>query len=347
MKRGKGEPKPPKPKKEKVHKPTFEELMAQQEKSMADQTITVSNEEIIEYLKSHINDKSSNIELRRLLIASPCTRKMISELVHAVFDLIADHPGSLAWGKSAIETITSEVLEPKTRIKDAFFFPSQESELKLCCYLNKAVKTMLVCVFTITNNNLADAIRDAVKRGVDVRVISDDECMKMLGSDVKLLFDEGIPVRVDLDAHAHMHNKFVVIDDYLLITGSFNWTKQAVNKNHENLIVIDDVPLCRSYTDEFNRLWTQFESSIEAHMKMPLPPHNFGHKKAEEVKAEEQVKVEEEVKADEQKPETVNPEKKPRKPRAKKTEEEKKTAPKKKAKIEEKSEEEPFDSEFE
>ena len=58
---------------------------------------------------------------------------------------------------------------------------------------------MIICVFTITNNTLADAIRAARDRGVDVRIISDDECMKMRGSDVEVLHNEGFPVRVDLN----------------------------------------------------------------------------------------------------------------------------------------------------
>mmetsp|Transcript_8326 Transcript_8326/g.8221 ORF Transcript_8326/g.8221 Transcript_8326/m.8221 type:complete len:451 (-) Transcript_8326:29-1381(-) len=309
MKRGRGgkegEPKAPKPKKEKPHKPTYDELVAEQDKAMQDQSITASNEEVIEFLKKNAGVKDAFIELRQLLLASPCTRKDIGELISTIFDLIAEDPKQLPWGKAAIETISTEVLEPKNRIKDAFFFPSGESELKLCCYLNKAVKTMLVCVFTITNNNLADAIRDAVKRGVDVRVISDDECMKMLGSDVKLLHDEGIPVRVDLDPHAHMHNKFVVIDDYLLLTGSFNWTKQAAYKNCENLTVIDDPPLCKLYTEEFNKLWKQFESSEANYISgfVQPPPMKF-HKKTDK-KPEEEGKKTEEVKVEVAKVEEV------------------------------------------
>ncbi|CAG9310462.1 unnamed protein product [Blepharisma stoltei] len=320
MKRGRGgkegEPKAPKPKKEKPRKPTYDELIAEQEKAMQDQSLTVSNEQVIEFLKKNVGEKDAFIELRQLLLASPCTRNNISELISTIFDLITEDPKQLSWGKAAIETISTEVLEPKNRIKDAFFFPSAESELKLVCYLNKAVKTMLVCVFTITNNNLADAIRDAVKRGVDVRIISDDECMKMLGSDVKLLFDEGIPCRVDLDSHAHMHNKFVVIDDYLLLTGSFNWTKQAVNKNCENLTVIDDAPLCKLYTEEFNKLWKQFESSEAQYISgfVQPPPMKFAKKtdkkpeetKVEVSKVEEVTKVEESVDSAKEKPAKKN-----------------------------------------
>jgi phosphatidylserine/phosphatidylglycerophosphate/cardiolipin synthase-like enzyme len=91
--------------------------------------------------------------------------------------------------------------------------------------------TMEICLFTITNNTLRDAIQRAHDRGVAVRIISDDECLKMMGSDVYRLKGYGIPARSDSNPNAHMHNKFVVIDNKLLITGSFNWTVQAVKKN--------------------------------------------------------------------------------------------------------------------
>jgi cardiolipin hydrolase len=123
------------------------------------------------------------------------------------------------------------MLDVKPQVRDCFFFPSKESEAKLISYLNKATRTMDVCVFTITNNSLKEAITSAHDRGVKIRIISDDECLKMRGSDVYDMKAYGIPARSDSNRHAHMHNKFVVIDDEMLISGSFNWTMQAVKSN--------------------------------------------------------------------------------------------------------------------
>lgn len=192
--------------------------------------------------------------MRKLILKSSCSRRLINSLISVVFDLISTNPSHCDWGKKAIISITSEVLETKNRIREAFFFPSAESEKKLIKYLGKAKSKMLISVFTITNDNLANALREARNRGVKVMIISDDECMKMNGSDIRSLYEEGFCVRVDLNPWAHMHNKFVVIDDYLLITGSFNWTKQAVQRNQENLVVIDDSVLAHMYADEFYKL---------------------------------------------------------------------------------------------
>jgi phosphatidylserine/phosphatidylglycerophosphate/cardiolipin synthase-like enzyme len=65
-----------------------------------------------------------------------------------------------------------------------------------------------------------------------------------------------------------MHNKFMVVDDAFLLTGSFNWTFQAGANNQENLLVVDNPFYIKKYTEEFEKLWKQFENSqVEAHLR--------------------------------------------------------------------------------
>jgi cardiolipin hydrolase len=56
-----------------------------------------------------------------------------------------------------------------------------------------------------------------------------------------------------------MHHKFLVIDGRLLITGSFNWTRQAIIGNNENLVITDHADLVSAYCQEFDRLWQTFD----------------------------------------------------------------------------------------
>lgn len=58
-----------------------------------------------------------------------------------------------------------------------------------------------------------------------------------------------------------MHHKYVVIDDKLVATGSFNWTQAAVLKNNENLLLIRDEGLAKKYSDNFEELWEKFKST--------------------------------------------------------------------------------------
>jgi len=120
-------------------------------------------------------------------------------------------------------------------------------------------KTSLeVCVFTISNDTIAKALEKLHAKGVKVRIISDDESAKNKGSDIFTMAAKGIPTRTDTNPNAHMHNKYVIIDNKILITGSFNWTWQAVSANQENLLIVEKEDLVRRYKDSFEKLWTQF-----------------------------------------------------------------------------------------
>ena len=58
---------------------------------------------------------------------------------------------------------------------DALFFPKKTNVNQIVKYIKMAKKTLSICVFNITNDDLANAIIERHKAGVEVRVISDDE----------------------------------------------------------------------------------------------------------------------------------------------------------------------------
>ena len=97
---------------------------------------------------------------------------------------------------------------------------------------------MDVCVFAFTNDVLSEALTYVFSKGVKVRLISDDECSKFNGADIWRLGLLGVPCTTDNNKIAHMHNKYCIIDSQILVTGSFNWTSQAVTTNQENLIIL-------------------------------------------------------------------------------------------------------------
>ena len=85
---------------------------------------------------------------------------------------------ALAWVQKFLDILEGEAYQPLVKCREALFFPSEQSESRLIHWINSAQTELLVCVFTITNNDLRNALHRAHDRGVKVRVISDDECMK-------------------------------------------------------------------------------------------------------------------------------------------------------------------------
>ncbi len=69
-------------------------------------------------------------------------------------------------------------------------------------------------------------------------------------SSATFLKNSGIPTYID-DKHAIAHNKIMVIDGAVVITGSFNFTKQAENSNAENLLIIQSADLAGKYTENW------------------------------------------------------------------------------------------------
>ena len=135
---------------------------------------------------------------------------------------------------------------------------------QLLAVISSARQTLEVCVFTITCNEIADALETAAARGVMVRIITDDEQARSLGSDVSRLAKlNNVAVRHDNDAQSHMHHKFAIVDGTTLLNGSFNWTRAAVLNNRENIVVTRGAPeLLKSFRDEFNTMWTAYAANV-------------------------------------------------------------------------------------
>lgn len=112
-----------------------------------------------------------------------------------------------------------------------------------------------ICVYTLSDDRLLDAILQCHREGIAVRILSDNDKMYDQGSDIQTLHRAGLDVKVD-NSPAHMHHKFMVVDRSIVLTGSYNWTRSAATRNAENLVVIDDATTASQFTIEFDRLWS-------------------------------------------------------------------------------------------
>jgi mitochondrial cardiolipin hydrolase len=135
-----------------------------------------------------------------------------------------------------------------------FFSPGTDCLNAITRSLKNAKKKARICVFTISDNRIVDAIKEMQLNGIDIKIISDNDKRYDMGNDIDYIAGLGIEVKLDT-THAHMHHKFAVIDDKLTITGSYNWTRSAEQKNYENILLTDNKDVAKAYSDEFNKLW--------------------------------------------------------------------------------------------
>jgi len=119
---------------------------------------------------------------------------------------------------------------------------------------------MDVCVFSITDDRISNVLISAVKRGVKVRVLTDDDQAKTLGSDIDTLRKSGCEVLMD-NSPSHLHHKFAVLDHCLLLNGSFNWTRNASAANRENVMITNDSFFISKFETHFAEMWKKFSNA--------------------------------------------------------------------------------------
>jgi phosphatidylserine/phosphatidylglycerophosphate/cardiolipin synthase-like enzyme len=118
--------------------------------------------------------------------------------------------------------------------------------------IGKARREILVQAYSFTSVPIAKALLNAHDRGVMVIAILDKSQRKERYTSATFLANNAIPTYID-DAHAIAHNKVMIIDGATVITGSFNFTKAAEEKNAENLLIMQSKDLARIYTENWRK----------------------------------------------------------------------------------------------
>jgi phosphatidylserine/phosphatidylglycerophosphate/cardiolipin synthase-like enzyme len=132
-----------------------------------------------------------------------------------------------------------------------YFSPNGGCTDAILSQINQAKTEILLQAYSFTSKPIAQGLIRAQKRGVRISAVLDKSNRSQKYSAATFLKNKEIPVFID-DKHAIAHNKIMIIDNRVVITGSFNFTAAAENKNAENLLILDDLPdLTRAYRENF------------------------------------------------------------------------------------------------
>jgi len=108
--------------------------------------------------------------------------------------------------------------------------------------------------FSFTSDKIGEVIIKKFKEEILVEGVFEKKGSDTEYSEYIKMKIEGIPVKLDANKYI-MHHKIIIIDDYRIITGSFNVSKNANNRNDENIIIIDSLELASKYIEEFKRIY--------------------------------------------------------------------------------------------
>lgn len=140
---------------------------------------------------------------------------------------------------------------------------SNETDIasNLIRYINSSQKTLDIAIYSFTNLSISDAIINAYKRGVKVRMIIEYSKVQTDKVDpaITKLINANIPIRILRGGGLYgiMHNKITIIDSSLLITGSYNFTSNANINNFENIVFVDNYSDVSSYINYFETMWSK------------------------------------------------------------------------------------------
>lgn len=206
--------------------------------------------------------KSEKSALQQVLADYQTDIETLNFVRNRAFEIVRNHhrsstqylQESLKWLEHVIRILDSLKTNGKKQDVAAYFSPGNECLNKIKLLLKQARTSIDVCVFTISDNEISAALIAAHQRAIDVRVITDNDKIDDQGSDIYELVRQGIKVKIDTSPN-HMHHKFAVFDNDILVNGSFNWTRSASRYNRENIVVSNLSELTRRFKHLFEVTW--------------------------------------------------------------------------------------------
>jgi phosphatidylserine/phosphatidylglycerophosphate/cardiolipin synthase-like enzyme len=146
--------------------------------------------------------------------------------------------------------LSADLVLPKDTQAQVYFSPRGGAQDALVAEIGKAKESIYVQAYSFTSEPIVQALIQAQQRGVKVEIILDKSQSTDKRSGTSAVRKAGIHTVIDRK-HAIAHNKIMIIDQETLVTGSFNFTKSAEEKNAENLLVIRSSELTRLYLDNW------------------------------------------------------------------------------------------------
>lgn len=134
------------------------------------------------------------------------------------------------------------------------FTPNKGCQQLILTQLNNAKKSIYIQAFSFTDPEIGASLIQAKSRGVAIKIILDHSNKTNKKSLKNTLIRHRIPLRIDAPSGI-AHNKIIIIDDHLVITGSYNFSKGAYQRNVENVLILNDTILAKKYMENWQNRW--------------------------------------------------------------------------------------------
>jgi len=160
--------------------------------------------------------------------------------------------------------LNTVLTSPESALAEAIFARGRSIAEVIENQVAQSQTSIDAAVHRLNSQRLARALADARERGVRVRLVIDRSKYEKSVATRKLLSACALPFRIGCGRdgpESKMHHKFALLDNRLVITGSYNWTFASESRNHENILLLRERGLVEIFRREFDALWTSPETS--------------------------------------------------------------------------------------
>jgi phosphatidylserine/phosphatidylglycerophosphate/cardiolipin synthase-like enzyme len=140
---------------------------------------------------------------------------------------------------------------------DTFFSPDDRVLRSLVPVLMSAEQSIYFLAFSFTSNDLGDLVRAKSEEGLDIRGVMDDEQIRSnQGTEFDPFRQAGLDVLID-GIDGQMHHKVFIVDEKIVVLGSYNFSQAAEERNDENLLIVYNEAIAEQFMNEFQRVSRQ------------------------------------------------------------------------------------------
>lgn len=158
---------------------------------------------------------------------------------------------------------------------EIYFSPKDKASVRIIELIKNAKHYIYIPTFLITHTQIANELINAKNRGIDVRVIIDANSTSTRNTKHAILRKNGILLKTENYA-GKLHAKSMIIDDEYIVTGSMNFSNSGENKNDENLLIIKNSTIAKSYKNFFLYLWTKIPNKYLKYNAKPESKDSIG-----------------------------------------------------------------------
>lgn len=161
------------------------------------------------------------------------------------------------FGQGSDRDLTNPAITIHGSRLEVYFAPEDDVAKRLIDLIREARASIYFLAYAFTDDDLATALVDASARGVEVIGVMDAaQARSNAGSDYEFFIKNGMDVHLD-DRPGSMHHKVLIVDERILVTGSYNFSNNARTRNDENTLIIYHKDIAEIYLKEFRRILSE------------------------------------------------------------------------------------------